>query len=91
MDQQRRLLTFTVLSFLILFGWMTVGPKWFPAFFPPPAKVVKKVIPPDEAAVVDKDKADEPEKKEPKVEGDKPEAVVEFKDRKSTRLNSSHG
>lgn len=77
MDQQRRLLTFTVLSFLILFGWMTVGPKWFPAFFPPPAKPVKKVVPPDEDAVADK--ADEPEKKEPKVEGEKPVVVAEFK------------
>ena len=35
MDQQRRLLTFTVLSFLILFGWMSVGPKLFPGMFPP--------------------------------------------------------
>ena len=35
MDQQRRLLIFTVFSFLILFGWMNIGPKWFPAMFPP--------------------------------------------------------
>lgn len=38
MDQQRRLLTFTVVSFLILFGWMSVGPKLFPGMFPQPAK-----------------------------------------------------
>ncbi len=35
MDQQRRLLIFTVFSFLILFGWMNIGPKWLPGLFPP--------------------------------------------------------
>jgi YidC/Oxa1 family membrane protein insertase len=44
MDQQRRLLTFTVLSFLILFGWMSIGPKLFPGLFPPPPKPIKKQV-----------------------------------------------
>ncbi len=50
MDQQRRLLTFTVLSFVILFGWMSLGPKLFPGFFPKPVpkqaqkKDPKKVV-----------------------------------------------
>ncbi len=60
MEQQRRLLTFTVLSFLILFGWMSVGPKLFPGMFPVPAKPVKKVEPkPDDAVADDKKGADE--------------------------------
>ena len=56
---------------------MTLGPKWFPAMFPPPAKAIKKVVPPEEDVVADK--ADEPEKKDPKVEGDKPDAVADAK------------
>ena len=57
MDQQRRLLTFTVLSFLILFGWINFGPKLFPAMFPkPPVKQAeKKPVPLEED---DADKAD---------------------------------
>lgn len=43
MDQQRRLLIFTVFSFLILFGWMNIGPKWFPGLFPVPKPVLKPV------------------------------------------------
>lgn len=65
MDQQRRLLTFAVLSFLILFGWMSVGPKLFPGLFPVVPKAVKKVEQkPDEPAIddndADKNKADKP-------------------------------
>ena len=52
MDQQRRLLTFTVLSFLILFGWMSVGPILFPGLFPPPVKQVEKKATPKEDDVV---------------------------------------
>ena len=60
MDQQRRLLTFTVLSFLILFGWMSVGPKLFPGMFPPPAKPpAKKLDPKPDDAVADDKAADE--------------------------------
>ena len=69
MDQQRRLLTFTVLSFLILFGWMSLGPIWFPGMFPPPAKPVKKperdlsdVVVGEKAATENEaDKADKPD------------------------------
>ncbi len=40
MEQQRRLLAFTVVSFVILFGWMSIGPKIFPGLFPPPPKKI---------------------------------------------------
>lgn len=74
MDQQRRLLTFTVLSFLILFGWMSVGPKLFPGLFPVPAKPVKKVDPkPDDAVADDKEKSADENKAN---KGDKPDAEV---------------
>ncbi len=56
MDQQRRLLTFTVLSFLILFGWINVGPKLFPGMFPkPPVKQAEKkpVLPEDDTDKVE--------------------------------------
>ncbi len=59
MDQQRRLLTFTVLSFLILFGWMSLGRSCFPGMFPQPQKPVKKLDPKAEEAVVDEKDADE--------------------------------
>ena len=62
MDQQRRLLTFTVLSFLILFGWINFGPKLFPAMFPkPPVKQAeKKPLPQkeDDAEKADSDKVE---------------------------------
>lgn len=70
MDQQRRLLTFTVLSFLILFGWMSVGPKLFPGLFPQPPKPVKKVEPKPDDVVVDEKNAEE-------NKADKPEAVAQ--------------
>ena len=50
MDQQRRLLIFTVFSFLILFGWMNIGPKWFPGLFPPNKPDPKLVAKKDEEA-----------------------------------------
>lgn len=42
MDQQRRLLFFCVLSFAILYGWMALGPKLFPAMFVVPQKQAAK-------------------------------------------------
>jgi YidC/Oxa1 family membrane protein insertase len=78
MDQQRRLLTFTVLSFLILFGWMSVGPKLFPAMFPPPAKPIKNPeAKPDDPVADDKGADDNKLDK-----ADKPEAVVAVADAK---------
>ena len=72
MDQQRRLLTFTVLSFVILFGWMSLGPKLFPGFFPKPV--------PKQAQKKDPKK---PAAEKPEVasnDAEKPEAVAaEFK------------
>lgn len=65
MDQQRRLLTFTVLSFLILFGWMSVGPKLFPGMFPQPPKPPVKKVDPKIDAITDGKGADE--KKETKT------------------------
>jgi len=59
MDQQRRLLTFTVLSFLILFGWMSVGPKLFPGMFPQPPKPPVKKVDPKIDAITDGKGADE--------------------------------
>ena len=71
MDQQRRLLTFTVLSFLILFGWMSVGPKLFPGMFPPPVKQVeKKAVPKEE----DAEKAEVAQKDQ---DGEQPDAPLE--------------
>lgn len=70
MDQQRRLLTFTVLSFLILFGWMSLGPKLFPGMFPQPQKPVKKLDPKAEEVVADEKDADENKGDQ----GDKPAA-----------------
>lgn len=72
MDQQRRLLTFTVLSFLILFGWMSVGPKLFPGMFPAPAKPIKKLDPKPDDDIVDEKSADENKADK----GDKPDAEV---------------
>lgn len=72
MDQQRRLLIFTVFSFLILFGWMNIGPKWFPGLFPAPKPVVKPGAKPEDMLA-------EPEKN---AEPDKvatPDAVVDTK------------
>jgi len=67
MDQQRRLLTFTVFSFLILFLWMNVGPKWFPGMFPPPkpdpklaAKKVEEAVEPEKGAINEKADVQEP-------------------------------
>ena len=67
MDQQRRLLTFTVFSFLILFAWMNIGPKWFPGMFPKP--VEKPIAKPDDVLA-------EPEKDANPGKADPPEAVV---------------
>ena len=72
MDQQRRLLIFTVFSFLILFGWMNIGPKWFPGMFPAPKQVVKPDAKPEDVLA-------EPEKKADPDKVDMPEAVVDAK------------
>lgn len=71
MDQQRRLLVFTVLSFLILVGWMSVGPKLFPGLFPQPPKPVKK---PEVAKEKPADAADMQEADANKA--DQPDAVA---------------
>ncbi|MFM9966067.1 MAG: membrane protein insertase YidC [Planctomycetaceae bacterium] len=72
MDQQRRLLTFTLFSFLILFGWMSIGPKWFPGMFPPVKPVPKAVAEKEhEDEPGDSDKVANPEQVAP------PEAVVD--------------
>ncbi len=42
MDQQRRLLVFGLVSFLTFYGWLFLGPKFFPEMFPkPPAEVAE--------------------------------------------------
>ncbi|HLQ46360.1 MAG TPA: hypothetical protein VK137_16570, partial [Planctomycetaceae bacterium] len=71
MDQQRRLLTFTVLSFLILFGWMSVGPKLFPGLFPLPVKQVEKKAAPKE------DDAEKAEVAQKDQDGKQPDAPLE--------------
>jgi YidC/Oxa1 family membrane protein insertase len=43
MDQQRRLLVFGLVSFLTFYGWLFVGPKFFPGLFPPPQADVAEV------------------------------------------------
>ena len=75
MDQQRRLLIFTVFSFLILFGWMNIGPKWFPGMFPPPKPDPKLVAKKEDET----DGLAEPEKNANPDKADSPEAVVDAK------------
>jgi YidC/Oxa1 family membrane protein insertase len=72
MDQQRRLLTFTLFSFLIFFGWINIGPKWFPGLFPPPKPVQKEIAKSDEETAKSEKEA------EPKQVAS-PEAVVDAK------------
>lgn len=43
MDQQRRLLVFGLVSFLTFYGWLFVGPKFFPELFPAPDADVAQV------------------------------------------------
>ncbi len=74
MDQQRRLLIFTVFSFLILFGWMNIGPKWFPGLFPVPKPVQKPV-----AKAENEDGLAEPEKNADPDKVAPAEAVVDAK------------
>lgn len=53
MDQQRRLLVFGLVSFLTFYGWLFVGPKFFPELFPAPQVDVAEgdgAAPPDGAA-----------------------------------------
>ncbi|MDA0806568.1 MAG: YidC/Oxa1 family insertase periplasmic-domain containing protein [Planctomycetota bacterium] len=50
MDQQRRLLVFGLVSFLTFYGWLFIGPKFFPELFPDPQADVENV---DGAAPVD--------------------------------------
>jgi YidC/Oxa1 family membrane protein insertase len=55
MDQQRRLLVFGLVSFLTFYGWLFIGPKFFPDLFPKPQADVAKVdgvdpVPADDAA-----------------------------------------
>ncbi|MBC7819175.1 MAG: membrane protein insertase YidC [Planctomycetaceae bacterium] len=72
MDQQRRLLIFTVFSFLILFGWMNIGPKWFPGMFPAPKPIQKQ-------DAKKEDEPAEPEKDANPPKADPPEAVLNAK------------
>lgn len=55
MDQQRRLLVFGLVSFLTFYGWLFIGPKFFPDLFPKPQADVAEVdgvdpVPADDAA-----------------------------------------
>ena len=43
MDQQRRLLVFGLVSFLTFYGWLFIGPKFFPDLFPDPQAKVAEV------------------------------------------------
>ena len=43
MDQQRRLLVFGLVSFLTFYGWLFIGPKFFPELFPDPQADVADV------------------------------------------------
>ena len=43
MDQQRRLLAFGLVSFLTFYGWLFLGPKFFPEMFPKPPVEVAEV------------------------------------------------
>ena len=43
MDQQRRLLVFGLVSFLTFYGWLFIGPKFFPDLFPKPQAEVAEV------------------------------------------------
>lgn len=72
MDQQRRFLTFMVLSFAILSGWFYVGPKLFPGMFPPVKPPVKKPVAKQDDNVADDKGADENKADK----GDKPDAEV---------------
>ena len=53
MDQQRRLLVFGLVSFLTFYGWLFIGPKFFPELFPDPQADVADAngaVPADAAA-----------------------------------------
>ena len=43
MDQQRRLLVFGLVSFLTFYGWLFIGPQFFPDMFPKPPEEVAEV------------------------------------------------
>ena len=43
MDQQRRLLVFGLVSFLTFYGWLFLGPQFFPDMFPKPPEEVAEV------------------------------------------------
>ena len=43
MDQQRRLLVFGLVSFLTFYGWLYLGPEFFPDMFPKPPVEVAQV------------------------------------------------
>ena len=43
MDQQRRLLVLGLVSFLTFYGWLFIGPKFFPELFPDPQADVADV------------------------------------------------
>lgn len=43
MDQQRRLIVFGLCSFLTFYGWLFLGPQFFPGLFPPPPPDVAEV------------------------------------------------
>ncbi len=43
MDQQRRLLVFGLVSFLTFYGWLFLGPEFFPDMFPKPPVEVAEV------------------------------------------------
>ena len=51
MDQQRRLLVFGLVSFLTFYGWLFIGPKFFPELFPKDPVGIAEV---DGAAPADK-------------------------------------
>ena len=51
MDQQRRLLVFGLVSFLTFYGWLFIGPEFFPDMFPKPPEEVAEVDGVDPASV----------------------------------------
>lgn len=77
MEQQRRLLVFCVLSFVILYGWMSLGPKLFPGMFRPQRQPVAKGAAKPEAKQPENEQevaAKEPEDKDtPAVDAKLPE------------------
>jgi YidC/Oxa1 family membrane protein insertase len=62
MDQQRRLLVFGLVSFLTFYGWLFLGPQFFPDMFPKPPEEVAEVdgVDPAPADGASSDDGDEP-------------------------------